>query len=255
MALDQYANFVRGSLNGAVDASQTTFTVDSAAIFPDPTNGEYNLIVWDVGSHPRPDQDPDVEVVRVTARDTGTDELTVTRGQESTTGAAHPDGSALHLSYTAKFADDVAAEIVTDHGALSGLGDDDHTIYLLADGTRAMSGDLDMGGNDVTNASNVTASGTSEAGTFTVGGSTLAQSVVASGQTTLSSGEATVDTGISTTDATFSLALGVDDPNADVDLSGRLFWDDTAGTYQIQIVEATTSVGNPTANYDVIRVR
>ena len=36
---------------------------------------------------------------------------------------------------------------VTDHGALSGLGDDDHTIYLLADGTRTateltISGDL-----------------------------------------------------------------------------------------------------------------
>jgi len=29
---------------------------------------------------------------------------------------------------------------VTDHGALSGLGDDDHTIYSLADGTRSYTG-------------------------------------------------------------------------------------------------------------------
>jgi len=29
-----------------------------------------------------------------------------------------------------------------DHGALTGLGDDDHTIYLLADGSRDVSGDL-----------------------------------------------------------------------------------------------------------------
>ena len=36
-----------------------------------------------------------------------------------------------------------------DHGSLSGLGDDDHTIYLLIDGTRAMTGDLDAGGNNV----------------------------------------------------------------------------------------------------------
>ena len=36
-----------------------------------------------------------------------------------------------------------------DHGGLAGLGDDDHTIYLLIDGTRAMSGDLDVGGNDI----------------------------------------------------------------------------------------------------------
>jgi len=33
-----------------------------------------------------------------------------------------------------------------DHGAaLTGLGDDDHSIYLLVDGTRAMSGDIEFG--------------------------------------------------------------------------------------------------------------
>ena len=40
-----------------------------------------------------------------------------------------------------------------DHGSLSGLGDDDHTIYVLADGTRDIdysSGDFQIG--DVTNA-------------------------------------------------------------------------------------------------------
>ena len=41
--------------------------------------------------------------------------------------------------------------IITDHGNLSGLGDDDHTQYLLVDGTRAMSGSLDMGTNNITN--------------------------------------------------------------------------------------------------------
>lgn len=40
-----------------------------------------------------------------------------------------------------------------DHGlALTGLGDDDHTQYLLVSGSRAMTGDLDMGGNTVINA-------------------------------------------------------------------------------------------------------
>ena len=34
---------------------------------------------------------------------------------------------------------------VTDHGALTGLGDDDHTQYHLTDGTRAMTGGLNMG--------------------------------------------------------------------------------------------------------------
>lgn len=34
---------------------------------------------------------------------------------------------------------------LTDHGALTGLADDDHTQYLLAAGTRALSGDWDIG--------------------------------------------------------------------------------------------------------------
>jgi hypothetical protein len=41
----------------------------------------------------------------------------------------------------------------TFHGSLLGLANDDHLQYLLEDGTRAMSGDLDMGANAITNAS------------------------------------------------------------------------------------------------------
>lgn len=44
---------------------------------------------------------------------------------------------------------------VSDHGLLSGLADDDHTQYMLADGTRAWSGDQDVGGNAITNVGNV----------------------------------------------------------------------------------------------------
>ena len=38
-----------------------------------------------------------------------------------------------------------------DHGGLSGLTDDDHTQYTLADGTRAFTGDQSMGSNRLTN--------------------------------------------------------------------------------------------------------
>lgn len=40
---------------------------------------------------------------------------------------------------------------VTDHGALTGLADDDHTQYLHMNGTRAMTGDLDLGNNNIGN--------------------------------------------------------------------------------------------------------
>jgi hypothetical protein len=92
-------------------------------------------------------------------------------------------------------------------------------------------------------------------GSVSVGGTSALISVAASGQTTLASGEAVVDTGESATDATYYLALGIDDPNADAKISGRLFWDDSAGTYKIDIQETETSVGNPTVNYDILRVR
>lgn len=84
---------------------------------------------------------------------------------------------------------------------------------------------------------------------------TVGLDVVVNGQVTLSGGTAAVDTNVTATDATFMLALGIDDPNADAKVSGRLFWDDSDGSYWIEIVEDGTSVGNPTVNYDVIRVR
>jgi len=37
-----------------------------------------------------------------------------------------------------------------DHGSLAGLADDDHPQYVLADGSRALSGSLNAGGNKVT---------------------------------------------------------------------------------------------------------
>lgn len=40
---------------------------------------------------------------------------------------------------------------VTDHGALTGLGDDDHTQYLLVSGARAMTGVLNMGSQQIQN--------------------------------------------------------------------------------------------------------
>src|SRR5690606_30432186 len=47
--------------------------------------------------------------------------------------------------------DEALSTIVTDHGALSGLSDDDHTQYILVDGTRAFTGEIDLGSNDITN--------------------------------------------------------------------------------------------------------
>ena len=108
MVLDAVSNFVRGTADAEVGTDDTTVSVADASIFPDPaTDGEFNVVIWDVNNFPRPDQDGDVEILRVTARDTTADELTVTRGQETTSAAAHPEGSAIHLSPTAKMFSDI----------------------------------------------------------------------------------------------------------------------------------------------------
>ncbi|MBD3329997.1 hypothetical protein GF354_00530 [Candidatus Peregrinibacteria bacterium] len=41
---------------------------------------------------------------------------------------------------------------VADHGALSGLGDDDHSLYFNTDGSDTMGGDLNVGNNAILNA-------------------------------------------------------------------------------------------------------
>lgn len=68
-----------------------------------------------------------------------------------------------------------AAGGVTDHGALTGLSDDDHSIYILVDGTRAFSGDQAFGANNITGVDTITAN----TGVFTA--VTGAHSEVASG--------------------------------------------------------------------------
>ena len=46
--------------------------------------------------------------------------------------------------------DDGSGGGTTNHGALDGLGDDDHPHYFLADGSEMLAGNLQMGGNDIT---------------------------------------------------------------------------------------------------------
>ena len=114
MALDQVANFIRGNAAESVDNSQTTISVNNASIFPDPSSGEYNVVIWDADSFPRPDQDASVEILRITAYDTGNDTITVNRGQEGTSAASHPNGSAIHLSPTAKMFSDIESNYVAE---------------------------------------------------------------------------------------------------------------------------------------------
>lgn len=84
--------------------------------------------------------------------------------------------------------------------------------------------------------------------------SNIARDVPADGTATLSTGTAVIDTGISDNSATFHVALGVVDPDADAKVDYRMFWDDSDGTHKVEIFEDGTSVGGFDVNYHVIRV-
>jgi hypothetical protein len=124
------ANFVRDGVAASVAQGATTISVSDASIFPDTSTGNYHLVVWDSATHPRPDQDPDVEIVEVTAVDTANNDLTVTRGQEGTTDVSHPSSAEVQLSPTAGLFDDIATQSVTVAGNSVSLGGSTGVDYI-----------------------------------------------------------------------------------------------------------------------------
>lgn len=117
MPLDPVKNFAIVTVSTGYDADDTSvvLTAGHGAKLPAPaTDGAFNLVWWNSTDYSNPSDDPNVEIVRCTARSTET--LTVTRAQESTTGATHNTGGKTYkmiLSPTKKMIDDIALEIPT----------------------------------------------------------------------------------------------------------------------------------------------
>lgn len=94
MPLGSATNFVRQTVGSAVGTTDPeTIDVSDASAFADPSVAEYDIVIWDAGSHNRPDQDSNVEVLRVAGRDTGNNTLTCARAQQGTSNVSHPDTS------------------------------------------------------------------------------------------------------------------------------------------------------------------
>jgi hypothetical protein len=81
---EQLENFGHTTLNEALDASETTVTVTDGSVFP--SSGDFRVRVDD-------------EIMLVTAR--STNDLTVTRGAESTSAVTHSDGADIDARLTA----------------------------------------------------------------------------------------------------------------------------------------------------------
>jgi hypothetical protein len=96
MALDGVKNFSKVSTSTGYDASATSIVLASGhgAKLPDPATANYNLTWWDATTYPSPEDDPNVEIVRVTGK--STDTLTVTRAQEGTSASTKNTGGSTY---------------------------------------------------------------------------------------------------------------------------------------------------------------
>lgn len=127
---DQVANAIKVTVSGTYDADDVTITLRTGhgAELPNPSGDNYNLIWWDTTDYDDAADDPNLEIVRVTAK--AGDVITVTRAQEGT-GASLKNTSAatykMVMGVTAKTITDLIAETtavdadLATHAALSNV--------------------------------------------------------------------------------------------------------------------------------------
>jgi len=112
MALDQVKNFCIVEVSTGYNSTDTSIVLKTGdgAKLPDPASGEYNLVWYDNTSYLNPTEDPNVEIVRVTALSTNT--LTVTRNQEGSGASTKNTADKTYkmiLSLTKKMLDDIGS--------------------------------------------------------------------------------------------------------------------------------------------------
>jgi hypothetical protein len=123
---DARKNFAKVTVSTGYDAAATSIALlaGHGAKLPQPSSdGAFNLVWWNSTDYPDPADDPNVEIVRVTAR--STDTLTVTRAQESTSAStknASGKDYKMLLGPTAKTIDDLigSLSVQTVSGTLNG---------------------------------------------------------------------------------------------------------------------------------------
>ena len=171
LKMDQKINFGQVLVSGGYDDTATSITLQTGqgATLPDPSGDNYNLVWFDATNYTVPSADPNVEIVRVTAK--SGDVLTVTRNQESTGASTKNTGSATYVMYnswTAKDGSDLntelAAKLDLAGGPLTGAIDEAKGNDIASATT------TDIGaatGNyvDITGTTTITGLGTIDSGT------------------------------------------------------------------------------------------
>ena len=124
--MDAVKNFAIVEVSTGYNSSATSVALSSGegAKLPQPSSdGEFNLVWWNSTDYPNPADDPNVEIVRVTAR--STDTLTIVRpasgnsynneGSSNTSSAKNTSGKTykMMLSFTKKVINDITSTIKT----------------------------------------------------------------------------------------------------------------------------------------------
>lgn len=78
-------NFAKATVSTTYNGSDTSIVLTTGHAARLPTAVPFNVVWWNSTDYPDPADDPNVEIVRVTA--IATDTLTVVRGQEGTSGS------------------------------------------------------------------------------------------------------------------------------------------------------------------------
>lgn len=111
MALDPVKNFAKVQVSLGYNDTDTSIVLvsnDGAKLPAPATDGPFNLVWWNASDYGDPADDPNVEIVRVTARTTDT--LTVTRNQEDSGASAKNTADKIYkmvLAMTKKMKDDI----------------------------------------------------------------------------------------------------------------------------------------------------
>src|SRR5947209_4037999 len=85
--VDQVQNFTKCTVSTGYTAVATSIVLSSGqgANLPDPASGNYNLVWYNSTDYSDPSDDPNKEIIRVTAK--SSDTITITRAQEGTSAS------------------------------------------------------------------------------------------------------------------------------------------------------------------------
>lgn len=125
----KFSNNFSTFLSGGITASDTTITLQSVSGLPTLGAGDYTYLTIDSDT-----VSPTLEIVKVTAVNTGTGEVTVTRAQDGTTAASFSSGAKVELRLTAILLNDVSDEASTTDWP-DVLNKPDPTLTLTGDVT------------------------------------------------------------------------------------------------------------------------